>query len=77
MRTRGTPVSDLSFLVSSSTLSGVMPFSNAFCDVIWMTLPSATGSVNGTPISSTSAPPSTLAFANSMNSSSEGYPAVK
>ena len=57
----------------SSTLSGVVPPSRAACDACWITGPSITGSENGIPISTASAP---FAAAARIASSQPGYPPV-
>ena len=63
--------------VASRTVFKVTPRSSARWLALWITGPSARGSENGTPSSSTSAPPLSSSRAAATVRSSEGSPAVR
>src|SRR5580704_7646797 len=73
---RGASVRVRRWLTSSSTPARVVPPRNARSLARWMTGPSATGSLNGTPSSIMSAPASAAASTILALASSEGSPAV-
>ena len=59
-----------------STPAAVIPCSNAAWVVRWMVGPSASGSENGTPTSTKSAPAATTARSRSRETAGVGKPAV-
>src|SRR5512134_1303142 len=61
----------------SSVSRSPMPWASAICDERWMTGPSAIGSENGTPTSSTSAPAAATARIVSTERVGSGCPAVR
>ena len=60
----------------SSTWSKRVPCSSAICELAWMTVPSASGSLNGTPTSMMSAPAASSPCSSATLRARSGCPAV-
>ena len=73
---RGTSVFNRMRLTLSNILSVVVPDARARISASWITIPSATGSEKGMPISIRSAPASAMAGTNSSVTLRSGSPAV-